>query len=179
MRRQHADGRLPELPRADVVLLVDGLGALRSEFEDLEQPFGQLLERGGSFGVHVVATMTRWNELRLNLQGLVGTRLELRLNDPADSQIARKLAATLRADEPGRVLTDDKLFAQVALPLLDEVDDADFGEALERIARESAARWGGPAQRRSACSPRTSRPSSCPTPSTSPTRSRSVCGRTR
>jgi S-DNA-T family DNA segregation ATPase FtsK/SpoIIIE len=36
MRRQHADGRLPELPSADVVLLVDGLGALRTEFEDLE-----------------------------------------------------------------------------------------------------------------------------------------------
>lgn len=144
MRRQHADGRLPELPSADVVLLVDGLGALRTEFEDLEQPFGQLLERGGSFGVHVVVTLSRWSELRLNLQGLVGTRLELKLNDPSDSQIARKLASTLRADEPGRVLTDDRLFAQVALPLLEEVDDADFGEALERIARESAARWGGP-----------------------------------
>ena len=144
MRRQHAEGRLPELPSADVVLLVDGLGALRTEFEDLEQPFGQLLERGGSFGIHVVVTLSRWSELRLNLQGLVGTRLELKLNDPADSQIARKLASTLRADEPGRVLTDDRLFAQVALPLLEEVDDADFGEALERMARESAGRWGGP-----------------------------------
>jgi len=144
MRRQHAEGRLPELPSADVVLLVDGLGALRTEFEDLEQAFGQLLERGGSFGIHVVVTLSRWNELRLNLQGLVGTRLELKLNDPADSQIARKLSSTLRADEPGRVLTDEKLFAQIALPLLEEVDDADIGEALERIARETAARWGGP-----------------------------------
>ena len=144
MRRQHADGRLPELPSADVVLLVDGLGALRTDFEDLEAPLGQLLERGGSFGIHVVVTLSRWSELRLNLQGLVGTRLELKINDPADSQIARKLSATLRADEPGRVLTDEKLFAQIALPLLEEVDDADVGEALERIARESAARWGGP-----------------------------------
>ncbi len=144
MRRQHAEGRLPELPSADVVLLVDGLGALRSEFEELEQPLGQLLERGGSFGIHVVVTLSRWSELRLNLQGLVGTRLELKLNDPGDSQIARKLAATLRADEPGRVLTDGKLFAQVALPLLEEVDGADIGEALERIARDTATRWGGP-----------------------------------
>ncbi|MFC0198514.1 type VII secretion protein EccCa [Microbacterium arthrosphaerae] len=144
MRRRHADGRLPELPSADVVLLVDGLGALRTDFEDLEQPLSQLLERGGSFGIHVVVTLSRWSELRLNLQGLVGTRLELKLNDPADSQIARKLSSTLRADEPGRVLTDEKLFAQVALPLLGEVDDADIGEALEQIARDSAARWGGP-----------------------------------
>ncbi|MET0735624.1 MAG: type VII secretion protein EccCa [Microbacterium sp.] len=144
MRRQHADGKLPQLQSADVVLLVDGLGALRTDFEDLEAPLAQLLERGGSFGIHVVVTLSRWSELRLNLQGLVGTRLELKLNDPADSQIARKLSATLRADEPGRVLTDDKLFAQIALPLLEEVDDADMGEALEQIARESAQRWGGP-----------------------------------
>ncbi|MDF2665029.1 MAG: segregation ATPase FtsK/SpoIIIE [Microbacterium sp.] len=143
MRRQHALGRLPELPSADVVLLVDGLGALRQDFEDLEAPLAQLLERGGSFGIHVVVALSRWNELRMNLQGLIGTRLELKLNDPADSQIARKLSMTLKADQPGRVLTDDKLFAQVALPLLEEVDDGDTGEALEQLARESAARWGG------------------------------------
>ena len=144
MRRQHAAGRLPELPSADVVLLVDGLGAVRTEFEDLEAPIAQLLERGGSFGIHVVVTLSRWNELRMNLQNLVGTRLELKLNDPADSQIARKLSTTLRADEPGRVLTDEKLFAQIALPLLEEAEDDDIGAALERIARESAARWEGP-----------------------------------
>lgn len=143
MRRQHADGRLPDLPSADVVLLIDGLGALRQDFEDLETPLAQLLERGGSFGIHVVVALSRWNELRMNLQGLIGTRLELKLNDPADSQIARKLSQTLRADEPGRVLTDEKLFAQIALPLLEEVDDGDTGEALEQLARESAARWGG------------------------------------
>jgi S-DNA-T family DNA segregation ATPase FtsK/SpoIIIE len=143
MRRQHAQGRLPELPSADVVLLVDGLGALRQDFEDLEAPLAHLLERGGSFGIHVVVALSRWNELRMNLQGLIGTRLELKLNDPADSQIARKLSTTLKADQPGRVLTDDKLFAQVALPLLEEVDDGDTGEALEQLARESAARWGG------------------------------------
>jgi S-DNA-T family DNA segregation ATPase FtsK/SpoIIIE len=42
------------------------------------------------------------------------------------------------------VLTDDRLFAQIALPLLDESEDADIGEALEALARQSAARWGGP-----------------------------------
>lgn len=142
MRRRHAQGLLPELPSADVVLLVDGLGALRTDFEDLEPSFARLLERGGSFGIHVVMTLSRWNELRLNLQPLVGTRLELRLNDPADSQIARKLAATLGA-LPGRVLTDEQLFAQVALPLIDGDEGTDIGEALERSARDAAERWGG------------------------------------
>jgi S-DNA-T family DNA segregation ATPase FtsK/SpoIIIE len=144
MRRQHAAGHLPELPSADVVLLVDGLGGVRGDFEELDGPLAQLLERGGSFGIHVVATLTRWNELRMNLQSLIGTRLELKLNDPADSQIARKLSATLRSDEPGRALTDDKQFAQIALPLLEEAEGADIGEALELMARQSAERWGGP-----------------------------------
>jgi len=144
MRRQHAAGRLPQLPSADIVLLVDGVGGVRSDFEELDGPLTRLLERGGSFGIHVVMTLTRWNELRMNMQSLIGTRLELKLNDPGDSQVARKLSATLRADEPGRVLTDDKLFAQIALPLLDESEDADIGDALEELARQSAARWSGP-----------------------------------
>lgn len=145
MRRRHAEGALPELPSADVVLLVDGFGAVRGDFEELDAPLSQLLERGGSFGIHVVSTLTRWNELRMNLQSLIGTRIELKLNDPGDSQISRKLSATLRADQPGRALTDDKKLGQIALPLLEEVADADVGEALEVLARRSAERWGGPA----------------------------------
>lgn len=143
MRRQHAAGQLPQLPSADVVLLVDGLGALRSEFEDLEDMLGQLLERGGGFGIHVVMTLNRFSELRLALQSLVGTRLELKLNDPADSQIDRKLAASLRADQPGRMLTDDKLLAQVALPVLEKTD-GDIGEAVQELGRRCASYWSGP-----------------------------------
>jgi S-DNA-T family DNA segregation ATPase FtsK/SpoIIIE len=144
MRRRHAEGRLPQLPSADVVLLVDGYGALRSEFEEFEEPVGRLLERGGSYGMHVVMTLTRWNELRGNHQSLIGTRLELRLNEPSESQIARKLAGSLRVDEPGRALTDGLLFAQVALPVMDEVEAAALGESLEALAHRSAEAWAGP-----------------------------------
>ena len=120
------------------------MGALRSDFENLEGAVRQLLERGGSFGIHVISTLTRWNELRMNQQSLIGARLELKLNDPGDSQIARKLSQTLRADEPGRVLTAEKLFGQIALPVLEVVADAEVGEALEALAERSAVRWGGP-----------------------------------
>lgn len=143
MRRQHAAGRLPQLPSADIVLMVDGMGALRSDFEELEEPLGRLLERGGSFGIHVVLTLNRWNELRMALQALIGTRLELKLNDASDSQINRKLAATLRADQPGRLLTDEKLLAQIALPVLEE-SDRDLGEAITELAGRSAEQWSGP-----------------------------------
>lgn len=145
LRARHAEGRVPELGSADVVLLVDGFSAMRTEFEELEDPFGDLLQRGGSFGIHVVVALTRWNELRLAVQPLIGQRFELRLNDPADSTIARAAAATLKAGEPGRALTGDELFAQIALPLLDDVDDDDIGEELDALARRAAASWEGPA----------------------------------
>ena len=145
LRRLHAAGEVPELISADVVLVVDGTGALRNDFAELETPFGDLLQRGGGYGLHVVLGMTRWNELRMAQQPLVGTRVELRLNDPADSVIGRKLAQTIRSDQPGRALTDDHLFAQVALPVLDDTDDDDLGAALEALARRSATSWNGPA----------------------------------
>lgn len=145
LRTRHAAGRVPELGSADVVLLVDGYGAMRTEFEELEDAFGDLLQRGGSFGIHVVLGLTRWNELRLANQPLVGQRFELRLNDPADSTIARAAAATLKSGEPGRVLTGDERFGQVALPVLDDVDDDAVGDALEALARRVADSWGGPA----------------------------------
>ncbi|WP_413453004.1 type VII secretion protein EccCa [Georgenia phoenicis] len=147
LRAEHAAGRVPELAAADVVLLVEGIGATRTEFEELDEPLTELLQRGGSYGIHVVATMTRFNELRMNTQSLVGTRVELRLNDPAESSIGRKLSATLRADQPGRVLTEDQRFAQVALPVLETTDDdaRPVGGAVEDLAHAVAEAWGGPA----------------------------------
>jgi S-DNA-T family DNA segregation ATPase FtsK/SpoIIIE len=145
LRTRHAAGQVPELVSAEVVLLVDGLSQLRSDFEELETPLVDLLQRGGSFGVHVVLAMTRWNDLRMAQQPLIGTRFELRLNDPADSTIGRKLNAVLKADQPGRALTEQGLFAQVALPVLDDTADDQIGPALESLADLSAASWQGPA----------------------------------
>ncbi|MFE7506691.1 type VII secretion protein EccCa [Promicromonospora sp. NPDC057488] len=150
LRVRHAAGELPELPAADVVLLLDGLGLLRQDFEELEEGFGELLQRGGGFGIHVVAATARWNDLRTAQQNLIGTKVELRLNDPADSTIARKLNATIRPTQAGRVLTDESLFGQVALPLLGADDDpaqapgAEAGDAVTALARQSALAWAGP-----------------------------------
>lgn len=151
LRAEHAAGRVPELVAAEIVLLVDGVGALRNDFEELEEPLMELLQRGGSYGIHLVLAMTRWNELRIVHQPMIGSRYELRLNDPLDSTIGRKLNAVLKADQPGRVLTDDEHFAQIALPVLDDVLDldgrgeADLGAAVQRLAERSAESWHGPA----------------------------------
>jgi DNA segregation ATPase FtsK/SpoIIIE, S-DNA-T family len=142
-RRLHAEGAAPKIVSADVVLLVDGYGQTRGDFEHLEPPLAELLTRGGSFGIHVVAALTRWAELPMRLQPLIGNRYELRLNDPTESTISRRLGATITG--PGRVLTEGELFAQVALPTVDDVADERLGDALAELAARTAAAWSGPA----------------------------------
>jgi S-DNA-T family DNA segregation ATPase FtsK/SpoIIIE len=144
LRRLRAQGRLPQLGSTDVVLVVDGFGALRDDFADLDEPVADLLKRGGGYGIHVVAGMLRWNDVRIATQSLFGTRVELRLNDPADSSVDRKLSETLSPDVPGRVLTDGKLFAQAALPRIDgSPTTGDLGPALDEAARTVRATWHG------------------------------------
>ena len=144
LRTARAAGRLPELPCTDVVLVVDGFGSLRKDFEDLQESVEALLLRGGGYGIHLVAAMGRWNEVRIADQAAFGTRYELRLNDPGDSCIDRTLATSLRKAPPGRVLTDDKLVAQVALPRVDGRADADdLGGTVESTAEGVAMAWSG------------------------------------
>ncbi len=144
LRDLRAAGRLPELASTEIVLLIDGFGALRDDFESLDDAVTDILKRGGGYGIHVVAGMLRWNDVRIATQTTFGTRVELRLNDPTESSIDRKLAETLSPDEPGRVLTDAKLFAQVALPRTDSLSDtSELGAVLERTARTIRATWTG------------------------------------
>ncbi|MEU4212225.1 type VII secretion protein EccCa [Streptomyces sp. NPDC026206] len=144
LRELRAEGRLPELSSTEIVLVIDGFGALRDDFEAIEDAVTDLLKRGGGYGIHVVAGMLRWNDVRIATQSMFGTRVELRLNDPGDSSIDRKLAETLGPDEKGRVLTDGKLFAQTALPRIDSLASAaELGPAVEQAAMVIRSSWSG------------------------------------
>ncbi|MFF6904434.1 type VII secretion protein EccCa [Streptomyces sp. NPDC012389] len=171
LRTLHAAGRLPELASAEILLVIDGFGALRDDFDELDDAIADILKRGGGYGIHVVAGMLRWNDVRIATQSNFGTRVELRLNDPSESSIDRKLAETLSPDEPGRVLTDGKLFAQVALPRTDGVaDTADLGAVLERTARSVRATWSGEVAQPVRVLPHILEPQSLPGPAAEPTR---------
>lgn len=137
MRSLHAQGHLPALPVADVVLLVDGYGQLSDEFEEIERMVHDIAARGSSFGVHVVATGTRWNDIRIAQQSYFGHRIEFRLAEPAESSYGRKLAETIPAERPGRALSGATLLAQVALPVLDsEPNSSALGVRLIKAARQ-------------------------------------------
>ncbi|GAA2111796.1 type VII secretion protein EccCa [Actinomadura alba] len=144
LRDMHAAGQVPELPSAEVVLLIDGFGAIRNDFEEIDDMVGDLLQRGGGYGIHIVAGMLRWNDVRMAMQSNFGQKIELRLNDPSDSAVDRKLAETISAKLPGRALTDSKLFAHVALPRIDRQPEAsDLGRVVETTARTVRSAWHG------------------------------------
>jgi DNA segregation ATPase FtsK/SpoIIIE, S-DNA-T family len=64
-------------------------------------------------------TASRWAEIRPALKDQIGTRIELRLGDPADSEMDRRRARQLSHIPPGRGLTRDGKEMVVALPRLD------------------------------------------------------------
>jgi S-DNA-T family DNA segregation ATPase FtsK/SpoIIIE len=85
------------------------------ELPELEPEITELAALGLHYGVHVVLTANRWAEVRPGLRENLGGRLELRLNDPLESEVGRTAAAGL-PDLPGRGLTQSGLQFQTALP---------------------------------------------------------------
>jgi S-DNA-T family DNA segregation ATPase FtsK/SpoIIIE len=133
---------VPEDPYGDVFLVVDGWTTLRSEFEALEPVLLEIATRGLSYGLHVVATATRWADFRMNQRDLFGSKLELRLGDPSDSVINRRTAQNVPAGAPGRGLTADGHHLLTALPQVEgypaaavtkAIADAWHGEPAPRV----------------------------------------------
>ena len=91
-RSRRAQGRADD-GYGDVFLVIDGWSTLRADFDDLELEIQQLAARGLTFGLHIVAAATRWADFRAAMRDLFGTRLELRLGDPLDSEVDRRVAA--------------------------------------------------------------------------------------
>lgn len=128
----------------DVFLVVDGWGAIREDFEQLEPTITALAARGLSYGVHVVLCANRWGEFRPALKDMLGTRVELRQGDPADSEMDRRKAAHVPVGRPGRGLTRDGKHLLLALPRLDGVRDAvDLGAGVADAVARLCARWPG------------------------------------
>ncbi|MCV7263105.1 type VII secretion protein EccCb [Mycolicibacterium poriferae] len=100
----------------DVFLVVDGWAVLRQEFDGLDMAITAIAAQGLAFGVHVMLSTSRWADFRPALKDQLGTRIELRLGDPADSEMDRRRARELTTRPPGRGLTRDGKEMLLALP---------------------------------------------------------------
>jgi DNA segregation ATPase FtsK/SpoIIIE, S-DNA-T family len=139
-RRRRAAGGLPQRMRtADVFLLIDNWGGARSEMEEIDAAVHDIANRGLGVGVHLVLTANRWGDVRTALRDSITGRLELRLNDPSESEVNRRVARAFGSVPSGRGLAPPGTQFQVALPRLDgrstvdELADAQ-AEALAKIA---------------------------------------------
>ncbi|QIX28288.1 type VII secretion protein EccCa [Nocardioides sp. JQ2195] len=143
-RSRRAQGRADD-GYGDVFLVVDGWSTLRSDFDDLEIELQALAQRGLTFGVHLLVAAGRWADFRAALRDIFGTRLELRLGDPLDSEIDRKVAQLVPTGRPGRGLMAGKLHFLGALPRIDgDQDAATLGDGVEDLIRRTTEAWRGP-----------------------------------
>jgi DNA segregation ATPase FtsK/SpoIIIE, S-DNA-T family len=128
----------------DVFLIVDGWATLRREFETIETAITSLAAQGLSFGVHIMMSASRWAEIRPALKDQIGTRIELRLGDPADSELDRRRAQQVPEGKPGRGLSDDGMHMVIALPRVDGVGtSSDLLEAGARVGEMLRGRHSG------------------------------------
>ena len=128
----------------DIFLVVDGWGTLRAEFDLLELELQDLAQRGLTFGVHLVTAANRWADYRTGIRDVLGTRLELRLGDPLDSEVDRRVAANVPSGRPGRGLLPGRLHFLAALPRVDgKQDGGTVGDGVSHLVAEVAAAWQG------------------------------------
>ncbi len=129
----------------EVFLVVDGWSTLRSAFDDQEDELQQLASRGLTYGIHVLAASSRWADFRAATRDLFGTRLELRLGDPLDSEIDRTLATGVPRGRPGRGLVPGRLHFLAALPRIDGDPDAgSLADGVGQLVARVCDAWRGP-----------------------------------
>jgi S-DNA-T family DNA segregation ATPase FtsK/SpoIIIE len=145
LRAAAAEGRLPDGVSSDLLLVIDGWGSFRSEFDDLEPMVQAIAARGLALGVHLVLAANRWFDVRPQIKDALGSRLELRIIDKGESELSRKEAGNVPAGRPGRGLVDDGVHVQVALPRVDGQATADgLGAATTELVESVRAAWPGP-----------------------------------
>ncbi|MCP2170157.1 DNA segregation ATPase FtsK/SpoIIIE, S-DNA-T family [Goodfellowiella coeruleoviolacea] len=128
----------------DVFLVVDDWATVREEFEQLAETVTRLATRGLGFGIHVVVSSTWWLNLPTPLRDSTGTKLELRLGDPTDSVIDRRVAVNVPANTPGRGITPDGLHMLTALPRVDgDTGATTLGAGTADLVARVTAAWPG------------------------------------
>ncbi|MDQ3916116.1 MAG: type VII secretion protein EccCb [Actinomycetota bacterium] len=140
--RARREGVVPDDDYGEVFLIVDNWALLVQELEDVHPAVTDLVAGGLHFGVHIVLTSNRWHDIRLSVRDNIGGRLELRLNDPIESEIDRAAAKALPQDLPGRGISTSGEQVQIALPRMDaQADISGLALALEQVTKQVGFRW--------------------------------------
>ncbi|MUL78862.1 type VII secretion protein EccCa [Mycolicibacterium sp. CBMA 226] len=133
-------------PFGDVVLVIDGWASIRSDFETLEPALQSIAIAGLSYGIHLAISASRWMEIRPAVKDMLGTRIELRMGDPVDSDVGRKFAELVPVGRPGRGITAERLHLLIGLPRLDSGSSTEDLPAAVGTASELVREFYGQRQ---------------------------------
>jgi len=148
-RMRRRAGELQDAPFGDVFLVIDNFAQFQQDFEQLESDLVEIVATGLTYGVHVVLAANRWAEIRSKLRDNIGCRLELRLNDPIESEVGKAPAAALPVGVPGRGLTKEKLQFHSALPVIRSSEECEteqnvsVQESLVKLVQHVKCTWDG------------------------------------
>ncbi|ONI89902.1 type VII secretion protein EccCb [Actinosynnema sp. ALI-1.44] len=142
-RERKREKRVANDPFGDVFLVVDGWQAFGEQFPELAARVADLFGRGLAYGVHVILSAERWADITAATKELIGSRFELRLDDPATSDTNAQNAANVPG-RPGSGLTGDSLHFAAGLPRIDgsaQAEDVAAGlrDAVDKIRQH----WHG------------------------------------
>jgi len=123
---------------SDVFLVVDGWLDFTYEHPEFADTVQKLANTGLNYGVHLLVTARRWSDFTTDLRGLLGTRLELALDDPEESFFDPSLASGVAV---GWALTRRRRF-RVAVPRFDDAAGPMAAlESLTGTAESVRAGW--------------------------------------
>ncbi|WP_405823668.1 type VII secretion protein EccCb [Streptomyces sp. NBC_01390] len=137
-RALRTTGRIEQGAASDVFLVVDGWLDFTWEHPEFAETVHRLANTGLNYGVHLVATARRWSDFTTDLRGLLGTRLELALDDPEESFFDPSLASGISV---GWALSRRRRF-RVAVPRFDDgAGPVAARESLAETAESVRAGW--------------------------------------
>ncbi|MFD3507559.1 type VII secretion protein EccCa [Nocardia sp. NPDC058666] len=127
----------------DAFLVIDNWMVIRDDYDDLVAPIAVIAQQGLSRGIHLILGANAWREIRANIKDQIGTRIELRLGDPGDSELGRRVAVNVPVNRPGRGLTPDQLHMLIALPRMDsDTNPENLSEGVATSREQMAALYG-------------------------------------
>lgn len=152
-----APGEVPDDPYGDAFLVIDNFAALTGQAsmirnkEILSEQVQKLIAEGGSYGIHVLASVQKDINMPPTVRGAFPARIELKLADISDTKIMLngRMTNAVPAGRPGRGMVPQNyvrlgadpvgLHTLIARPALrstgdDVFDSASIVEAVRRVA---------------------------------------------
>lgn len=142
MRNMQLRGALPEIAASDLFLVIDGWEEFKQRFDVLAEIVQNLAQRGLQYGIHVIFTTGQWSDFRRDVQEAIGSRIELRIDDPLASVNGRGLMMEMENAPLGRAVSMDKNYCQIALPTFNQPGVVRAQTAHELVAAITNG-WNG------------------------------------